>query len=122
MWPRMGYINLSINPLEPIALGALEREQHMVSEASKDPELDPIARAVVEARAREAGISSSQYLTHLVLMSHYGGGASEPSLPESWSTATSAALSPFSGLWLSYSTKTRGNELDRGNLIPAIAS
>jgi hypothetical protein len=41
------------------------------------PELDPVVRAVAEARAREAGQSVSDYLTHLILTPHHGGLAGE---------------------------------------------
>src|SRR4051795_2889701 len=40
----------------------------MAGELSNDrPDLDPVIRALAELRAREAGLSTSEYLTHLVL-------------------------------------------------------
>ncbi len=59
----------------------------MASEASREnPDLDPVARAVAEARARESGLSLSDYLTQLILVPHHGGLGSRASsiFSESW--------------------------------------
>lgn len=42
-------------------------------EAKQENELDPVVRAVAEARAREAGLSLSEYLADLILVPHAYG-------------------------------------------------
>lgn len=68
--------------------------------------LHPVARAVAEARAREHGVSLSDYVSDLVLMSHRVGGAAEnspfglwrgfasPAQPDFWRSGTAENVAP----------------------------
>lgn len=87
----------------------------MAAEASREsPDLDPVVRAVVEARAQQSGLSISDYLAQLILTPHHGQSAAHVHMG-SWATSLVPENSRDLDIWKS----TSGNivSADRGRLI-----
>lgn len=79
----------------------------MPEAAREDPGLDPVIRSLLESRARQSGLSVSDYLAHIVLAPHHG--ATVAILPSQIGLAIAPGIRTWEHDWVGSGPLTQGS-------------